>query len=165
MKINLAILFEKIRRKLIKILLPELALLYRLQFIRKSEISSLARIHPMCRVNRSEIGHYTYLADGAVLNYALIGKYCSIGPDVILGWGVHPTNSVSTSPMFYSTRKQNGHSFVEEDKFTEIKPVRVGNDVFIGMRAIVLDGVCCRRRGSSAKPKNAWLNGRNPRDD
>jgi acetyltransferase-like isoleucine patch superfamily enzyme len=57
------------------------------------------------------------------------------------GWGIHPTNKLSTSPMFYSTIKQNGVSFVQKDKEVEIKPIVIGNDVFIGMNVTILDGV------------------------
>lgn len=72
---------------------------------------------------------------------ANIGKYCSIGPNFLCGWGIHPLNGISTSPMFYSTIRQNGYSLTDENKFVERKRITIGNDVFIGANVIVLDGV------------------------
>jgi acetyltransferase-like isoleucine patch superfamily enzyme len=70
-----------------------------------------------------------------------IGKFCSIGPNFLCGYGIHPTDAVSTSPMFYSTMKQNGTTLSKEDKIQERKRINIGNDVFIGMNVTVLDGV------------------------
>lgn len=70
-----------------------------------------------------------------------IGKFCSIGPNFFCGWGVHPMDGISTSPMFYSTLKQNGMTLSLVDKVEERKNIRIGNDVFIGANVTVLDGV------------------------
>ena len=70
-----------------------------------------------------------------------IGKFCSIGPNLVCGWGIHPTDGISTSPMFYSTREQNGITLSNTDKIEERKPISIGNDVFIGANVTVLDGV------------------------
>lgn len=59
-----------------------------------------------------------------------IGKFCSIGPNFFCGWGVHPMDGISTSPMFYSTLKQNGMTLSLVDKVEERKNIRIGNDVF-----------------------------------
>ena len=75
------------------------------------------------------------------ISMADIGKFCSIGPGFVCGHGVHPTDGVSTSPMFYSTMKQNGMTLSHEDKIQERKRIHIGNDVFIGMNVTVLDGV------------------------
>jgi len=88
-----------------------------------------------------EIGKYTYIAQNSNISYATIGRFCSIGPNVIMGWGIHPTNGISTHPMFYSTRKQNGLSLSSEDKILEREPIEIGNDVFIGANVTILDGV------------------------
>jgi len=87
------------------------------------------------------IGDFSYLAPNSVVSLARIGKFCSIGPNFLCGWGIHPVNGISTHPMFYSTRKQNGMTFSATDKITERIPVEIGNDVFIGMNVTLLDGV------------------------
>lgn len=107
-----------------------------------SIISKKARLSPPYRVDNSNIGDYTYISPGSSLSMTTIGKFCSIGPRLSCGWGIHPLTGVSTSPMFYSTKGQNGYSLTESDKFTERRPICIGNDVFIGMDVIILDGVC-----------------------
>lgn len=87
------------------------------------------------------IDDYTYVAHNSNISYTEIGKYCSIGPNLLCGWGIHPTNGISTSPMFYSTRKQNGFSVCSEIKIKERKKIHIGNDVFIGANVTILDGV------------------------
>jgi acetyltransferase-like isoleucine patch superfamily enzyme len=106
-----------------------------------SYLGSNTKLYARARVSNSLIGSYTYISQNCVINYTRIGKFCSIGPNLMCGWGIHPTNKLSTSPMFYSTIKQNGVSFVQKDKEVEIKPIVIGNDVFIGMNVTILDGV------------------------
>ena len=83
---------------------------------------------------------FSYATDAKIQN-AKIGRYCCIAPEVIIGGGRHPTHYLSTHPVFFSTQKQSGISFSDKDYFEEILPVVVGNDVWIGTRAIVLDGI------------------------
>jgi len=87
------------------------------------------------------IGDYSYISLNSNITNTEIGKFCSIGPNFCCGLGIHPTNGISTSPMFYSTAKQNGISLVFENKIQESKKTMIGNDVFIGANVIVIDGV------------------------
>ncbi len=87
------------------------------------------------------IGDYTYLSVNSHVCNTTIGKFCSIGPNFCCGLGVHPTNGISTAPMFYSTAKQNGISLCKENKIEESLHTTIGNDVFIGANVTVLDGV------------------------
>lgn len=76
-----------------------------------------------------QLGDYSYFAKNAQVANTNIGKFCSIGPNFCCGLGMHPTNGISTHPVFY-------RGIVEE-----YKPVTIGNDVFIGANVTVLDGV------------------------
>lgn len=107
----------------------------------KSYISRKAKVYEKSKITFSVIQNYTYIAQNAIINNTLIGKFCSIGPNLLCGWGIHPTNGISTAPMFYSTLKQNGITLSKEDKIEELKPITIGNDVFIGMNVTILDGV------------------------
>jgi len=92
-------------------------------------------------LNNSVIGKYTYIV-GAKCSIANIGAFCSIGPQVLIGGlGIHPTKLLSTSPVFYSTRNQCGISFSKTNDFTELAQTTIGNDVWIGVRVTILDGV------------------------
>lgn len=87
------------------------------------------------------MGDYSYIAKNSSVSHCVIGKFCSIGPNFCCGLGLHPTNGISTAPMFYSTAKQNGMTLCKENKVEESKQTIIGNDVFIGANVTVLDGV------------------------
>lgn len=89
----------------------------------------------------SKIGKYTYFAPNAVVSQTDVGRFCSIGPNLVCGWGIHPIEGISTAPMFYSTLKQNGLTLSEVDKVEERKRITIGNDVFIGANVVILDGI------------------------
>ena len=88
-----------------------------------------------------QLGDYSFIAKNANVSNCVIGKFCSIGPNFCCGLGIHPTNGISTAPMFYSTAKQNGMTLCKENKVEESKQTIIGNDVFIGANVTVLDGV------------------------
>lgn len=87
------------------------------------------------------LGDYSYIAKNSNIANCNIGKFCSIGPNFCCGLGIHPTNGISTAPMFYSTAKQNGMTLCHEEKAAESKQTVIGNDVFVGTNVTVLDGV------------------------
>ena len=106
-----------------------------------TRLSPKCKIYPPYHLYDCKVGDYTYISMNARISMAEIGKFCSIGPNFVCGHGMHPTDGVSTSPMFYSTMKQNGTTLSHKDKVTERERIRIGNDVFIGMGVTVLDGV------------------------
>ncbi len=109
-------------------------------FSLKSVFEDNVILYGFTSVNNSKIGRYTYLNSAKVSN-ATIGRFCSIGYQVIIGGGTHPANMGSTHPVFYSTMKQAGVCFVKNNKHMEYKETVIGNDVWIGQRCILLDGV------------------------
>lgn len=99
------------------------------------------RITGKSSIYNSHIGRYSY-AVGASIGNAMVGRFCSIAMgSKIGGLGAHPTSLISTHPIFYSSRKQCGVSFTNEDKFAEEKTTILGNDVWVGANAIIMDGV------------------------
>ena len=106
-----------------------------------SIIADNTRIYAPFFLHEVKIGDYSYVAKNSHIANCTIGKFCSIGPNFCCGLGIHPTDSISTSPMFYSTSKVNGAALVEQNKVVESKHTTIGNDVFIGANVTVLDGV------------------------
>jgi acetyltransferase-like isoleucine patch superfamily enzyme len=99
-------------------------------------------IYGGCRILSSHFGNMTYVGQGSRIAHAKIGKFCSISQEVVIGPGKHPTNSFfSTHPVFFSTRKQSGKTYVKQNLSKEFEKTVIGNDVMIGARAIILDGV------------------------
>lgn len=90
----------------------------------------------------ADIGSYTYISNNSSLSNVIIARFCSIGDDVLIGGGMHPTKTfVSTHPSFYSIRGQSSITFADKSYFTEYSEVIIGNDVWIGARVIILDGI------------------------
>jgi acetyltransferase-like isoleucine patch superfamily enzyme len=90
----------------------------------------------------TKIGDFTYLAKNVSVMNCTFGKFCSIAQGVCIGLGNHPSSRfVSTHPAFFSPLKQCGYSFTEESHFNEMGTNWVGNDVWIGVNAIVLNNI------------------------
>jgi len=109
--------------------------------IRDSHIAKESRLYADASLISSSLDSYSYVGDRSKISNASIGKFCSIGPDVLVGPGRHPTNFVSTCPIFYSNKGQLPVSFLQQSFYQEHIPIRIGNDVWIGARAIIMDGV------------------------
>ncbi|MEN9479179.1 MAG: hypothetical protein RLZZ298_574 [Pseudomonadota bacterium] len=93
-------------------------------------------------LNNVSLGDFTYIAESSKLNNVSVGKFCSIGPEVRIGLGKHPSRDfVSSHPIFFSTLKQAKITFVDKNYFNEFSSIKIGNDVWIGTRVIVVDGV------------------------
>lgn len=88
------------------------------------------------------IGYASYIGDHCHIN-ADVGRFTCIGPRVVVARGNHPTSDwVSVHPAFFSTEKQCGMTFTDKELFEEKKQrVRIGNDVWIGDSAILMDGI------------------------
>lgn len=88
-----------------------------------------------------EVAGYSYIGSASKVQNAKIGKFCSIAPEVRIGLGRHPTHFVSTYPGLYSSSASGGVSFGANHDFEEYLPIKIGNDVYIGARAMIMDGV------------------------
>ena len=81
---------------------------------------------------KSVLGNYNYIGDGVFIREAKIGSYCSIAANVAIGPNEHNYHYLSTRSLVLEPKAQNYYTS---------KKVSVGNDVWIGMNAIVLRGV------------------------
>lgn len=121
------------------------------QFIRQRMISVLQKISQY-RINK----RYGNIGPEYSWSYAInpdnirqdtsIGKYCSIASNVWIGPGNHPSIWLTTSPLVYIYNSNVGELYSEklrsilESKNAE-KKCKIGNDVWIGVNAVVLQGV------------------------
>ncbi len=113
-----------------------------LSIVTRSDIKPYVNIFEEVRVTASTIDSYTYISRNSRISQTMIGKFCSIGPNCTFGLGSHPSQGfVSSHPIFFSTLKQTGITFADQDYFDEIKYIKIGNDVWIGANVLILDGV------------------------
>lgn len=106
----------------------------------RSDISKNVYLDAWVVVNRSTIGEYSYISRRSNLIGVTLGRYCSIGPDCLINVGNHPMNLLGTSPLFYSKKNRIGVC-VDRREYTDFKDVRIGSDVWMGTRSIIMGGV------------------------
>lgn len=105
-------------------------------------IGEHSHIFSQCILNHCKVGNYTYIAHDSILQNVEVGNYCSISYEVYIGLGKHPLDLFSTSTVFYRAKNALGVQVVEENSdFEEYGKIVIGNDVWIGARATILDGV------------------------
>lgn len=102
------------------------------------------------RIQSCYLGRLSYVGYNSILMHCKVGRYCCIGPQVSIAWGNHPTSMyVSTHPVFFSNRKYCGKNYCKNPSFQETSYadenekyiVDIGNDVWIGQRVLLLNGV------------------------
>lgn len=88
------------------------------------------------------------MGDKSNLSYCSIGRFSSIGSNVCVINGFHPTDTfVSTHPAFYCISNKNIKSFVKRSKFPEYRHskgefyVTIKNDCWIGSNVLIMAGV------------------------
>lgn len=98
----------------------------------------------------SSIGLATYISGNCKLNKIKIGRFCSIGQNVVNDIGRHPSSVfVSTHPCFFSQNCQAGFTFTrnnifEEHLYVDVDKkflVEIGNDVWVGNNVTLFDGI------------------------
>lgn len=89
------------------------------------------------------LGDYSYVGGECHLQNVSIGKFCSIAQGAMIGLGIHPLNLKSTHPAFYSPQSQWKDEITPANipDLKEYKHITIGDDVWIGTRAMIMDGV------------------------
>ncbi len=107
----------------------------------KSILQGNNKIGANSSLTNSELGQYSYIAGDCRIHNVTIGKYCSIGLGLKVGLGNHPTDYISTSPLFYSTSVIPGIKINTKICFEEYKATKIGNDVWIGVNVFLNEGI------------------------
>ena len=90
-----------------------------------------------------EMGYGSYICNDCSI-IGNIGRFTSIAAEVRNAQGVHPITApyATTSPMFFSLKKQSGITFAKEQLFDEMRsPITIGSDCWIGQRAFFVGGL------------------------
>lgn len=106
-----------------------------------SDVSSKAKVWGNSKLFYATLGDYSYIGPHSRVIHATIGKFCSIGAEVRIGMGTHTLNNLSTASIFTAKKNGTGISWTTENSFEEYKTVKIGNDVWIGQRAMIMGGV------------------------
>lgn len=87
------------------------------------------------------IGSYSYVQKNSKIFNTDIGNFCSIATGVSIGPGIHRIDLITTHPSFYIKDTPLPIVFATKNHFETFKKTIIGNDVWIGEGAIILDGV------------------------
>lgn len=89
-------------------------------------------VSPSYSNEASIIGNNNYFGPYTMINNAIIGNYCSIGPGVKIGQGVHSKDFITTYQPI--SRKLINYSL-------NTSPAIISNDVWIGANAVIMQDV------------------------
>lgn len=162
---------EKVKKEKDYIIIAIMSFVYEVEEIlqeKQFEINDYIYIYDNEAYNKEDIyykgckvGRYTYGYEYLLEYYPIaseIGRYCSINRTAKI-WNNHPIDYITTHPMldyrmFYSRDKQKNRKKYEEkygryfnnakyedSKLRNNKPIKIGNDVWIGANVVILPGV------------------------
>lgn len=107
-----------------------------------SRISPTTKINRFARIKNTTIKRYTYVGPSTRVDNADIGSFSSISWNCTIGLRSHPTTRLSTSPLFSEIHNGTGTSWLtNEPAQPKIQRCIIGNDVWIGANAVILEGV------------------------
>lgn len=104
------------------------------------EIHPTSKIESGSHIVNSTFDRHSFCGYDCEIINCEIGSFCSIANQVIIGGGRHPMEWVSMSPVFYEGRDSIKAKF-SEHKRAKVKRTIIGNDVWIGERAIIKEGI------------------------
>ncbi len=108
--------------------------------VKNSWVEPSAKIESGSIFYDSQIGRNSFCGYDCEISFTKIGAFCSIANGVLIGGGRHPIEWASTSPVFYDNRDS-----IKKKYARHVRPkngmVVVGNDVWIGANAIIMQGV------------------------
>ena len=105
----------------------------------KLKLGKYSMIRKGSEVYNVILGDYSYISGpNSYVEDAIIGKYCSIARNVIIGVSGHNYEWVTTSPIITS----KSYGFINENVLEPQKEIPViGNDVWVGLNVVIMRGV------------------------
>jgi len=139
---------------------PLLHRLYRIRRLRNLVLRACVRLegHAMTSVtlreilrdyHKVEVGRYSYgpvLTPGLLPPGTQVGRYCSVGSQLIVRRRDHPIERPFLHPYFYNSAL--GLLSRDSIQYDAENPLSIGHDVWIGDRVTILSG--CTRIGNGA---------------
>jgi acetyltransferase-like isoleucine patch superfamily enzyme len=83
-----------------------------------------------------KVGYRSYANETMIRSATTIGRYCSIGRRCTINAAQHPTDWLSSHPLFFSADNAYSRPYREQHL-----PLTIGNDVWIGDNAVIMGGV------------------------
>lgn len=120
--------------------LAKLLFKMRIPSFNRCTIDNTAKVNAGSVLAMATLGRYTYVGANTYITDAKIGNFCSIAGNCHIGGGIHPMDTVSTSPVFLRGRNFLGKNFAQIP-YAPSETVEIGHDVWIGENAYIKAGV------------------------
>jgi virginiamycin A acetyltransferase len=87
-----------------------------------------------------QIGRHSYMNGGMIRHRVTIGRYCSIGRNVLIAAGDHPLDNLTTHPIAWQgrMRPRRPDQTLRQPRHPRTE---IGHDVWIGDNVVILSGV------------------------
>ncbi|WP_114947727.1 CatB-related O-acetyltransferase [Microvirga calopogonii] len=100
------------------------------------------KIFRSSHVDDAEIGAYSYISPKSEIRHTTVGRYCSIGDNVDMRGSAHPKEWLSSHPFPFTNLFSASRPYRPPLTFDGYpKKTKIGHDVWVGSRAIILPGV------------------------
>ena len=108
----------------------------------KTSFTKYTHILRFAKLNNVKIGKYSRIGFNSTVCDTVIGNFTAIGKKCDIGLGLHPTCFLTPHSIFYKKKNWGYHDdWVKEIDFEESRVINIGNDVWIGAKCTILDGV------------------------
>lgn len=117
---------------------------------KSSSFEGYNAIDDYCVLRHTKMGFASFCGSNCSFFNTVIGKYCSIGDNVIIAVGDHPIDTFACNhPAFYSLKKQVGFTYAKKQMFEDIKyidqdaqlSVQIDDGVWIGSNVTIINSV------------------------
>lgn len=112
----------------------------RLSSFRQCNFHPTAKVDAGCAFTKVTMGRYSYVGGETHIGDTEIGSFCSIGRACEIGGGIHPMDTVSTSPVFLNGRNIMHKNFAKHPYESSTRVI-IEHDVWIGEGAYIKSGV------------------------
>lgn len=109
--------------------------------IKNSQVHHTSIVYSASDVYNSTVARYSYIGNYSKVINTDVGSFCSISNNVTIGAEEHPSDWVSTSPVFQNIKNSGSTVRFARHELPSLPRTIIGNDVWVGHGATVKAGV------------------------
>lgn len=107
----------------------------------KTRFTKSTALGKSVRCYNVNIGRYSSIRDRGKAMNAIIGNFSVVAKECEIGLGVHPTEYLTCHSIFYKNKPWGVHKDWVKPLVNIERITKIGNDVWIGAKSIIMDGV------------------------